>query len=84
MGLRCCTGFSPVVAIGGSSPAVVCGLLTVVTRCRAQALEHAGFSGCGSRALEHKFRSCGTQFSCCKACRIFPGQGPIGRQIPYH
>ena len=61
LGLHCCTGFSPAVAIGGSLLVVVCGLLMVVTRCRAQALEHAGLSGCGSWALEHGFSSCGTR-----------------------
>ena len=46
---------------------------------RAPALEHAGFSSCGSRALEHKLRSCGPQhvgcvIRCSIACGIFSNQ----------
>ena len=46
-GRCCCRGFSPVAVSGGSSPAVVCGLLTVVVALVAEPwLWSEGFSRC--------------------------------------
>ena len=60
--LHCCVNFSLVVASGGYFLAVVCRLLTAVASLVA---EHgnwgAGFSRCGSQALEHRLNSCGAQ-----------------------
>ena len=45
LGLHCCTGFSLVVARGGSSPAAVHWLLIVVSsRVVERGLQHTGFS----------------------------------------
>ena len=60
LGLCCCVDFSLVVVSRGYSVSG-CGLLTAVaSRCRAQALEYAGFSSCSSWALEHRLSNCGT------------------------
>jgi len=50
LGLECCMGFSPVVAIGGCSPVAVHGFLTAVgfSCCRAQALGRSGFRTFGT------------------------------------
>ena len=67
LGLRCCTGFLLVAVSRGYSrcgtQAFYCGGFSC---CRAQALGHTGFSGCGnglssfgSRALERRLNSCG-------------------------
>ena len=34
-----------------------------------------GLSSCGSRALEHRFTSCGAGLNCSAACGILPHQG---------
>ena len=64
LGLRCCAGFSLVVWDRGYSLAVSreqlllrWGLLLL----EAQALGHSGFSSLGSRALEYRLNTCGTQ-----------------------
>ena len=63
-------GLSLVVASGGLLFVVVGGLLVAVARlyCGARALGTwasvvvaRGLSSCGSRALEHRINSCGTQ-----------------------
>jgi len=60
--LPCCVNFALVVASGGYFLAVVCRLLTAVG---SPVAEHgnwgAGFSSCGSQALEHRLNSCGAQ-----------------------
>ena len=43
--------------------------------CRAQAVEHAGFSSRGSWAVGHRLRGCGPRLSCPVACAISPDQG---------
>ena len=64
LGLHCCMGFSLVSVNRGYSLVAVLGLLTAVA---SPATEHgllgvqAGFSNCGSWALEHRRNSCGTQ-----------------------
>ena len=52
LGLRCCSGFSPVLGSGGCSPAVVLGPLVAVgsSRCRTQALGRSSFSSRGVQA----------------------------------
>ena len=58
LGLCCCVGFSLVAGSGGYSLVMVRWLLLLwSTGSRAC----AGFSSCGSRALEHRHNSCGTQ-----------------------
>ena len=56
LGLHCCEGFS--LAVVSRSYSLVarfrCGF-----SCGTQALLHAGFKSCSSRALEHRLRSCG-------------------------
>ena len=43
---------------------------------RTWAVEHMGFRGCGSQALEHGLGSCGARgLSCSVACGIFMDQG---------
>ena len=60
LGLCCCTGFSLVVPSGGysscSARASHCG----GSSCwGARALGSSSLSSCGSRALEHRFNTCG-------------------------
>ena len=60
LGLCCCTDFSLVVLSGGysgcSARAAHCG----GSSCRgARALRSSSLSSCGSRALEHRFNTCG-------------------------
>ena len=63
LGLHCCADLSPAVARGGYALITVLGLLIMVASlvAGAQALGGAGFSSCGSWALEYKLNSCGTQ-----------------------
>ena len=42
---------------------------------RSTGSRHAGFSSCGSRALERRLSSCGAGLSCSVTCAIFPDQG---------
>ena len=51
LGLHCCAGAFSSCGKRGLLFIVVLGLLTALaSRCRARALEHAGFSSCGTRA----------------------------------
>ena len=69
--------FSLVVASWSYSLVAMHSLLIVVASCcGAWDLEHADFSSCGSRALEHRLNSCSTQaVSYSIVCGIFPDQG---------
>ena len=69
-GLRCCPQAFSSCREWGLLFVAVRGLLTVVTSlvvehglqvCGLQQLWHVGFSSCGSRALERRLSSCGTQ-----------------------
>ena len=61
LGLCCCVDFSLVATSRGYCLVAVCGLLiTVTSRCRAQALEHVSFGSCSCHALDHRFSSCGS------------------------
>ena len=73
----CCAGFSLVVASRGYTLVVVRGLLIVVASLVAEhgALGHAGFSGCGSWALEHRLNSCGPQAQLLRSMWGLPGSG---------
>ena len=53
LGFRCCVGYS-LVELRKL-------LIAVASSCGARALRSAGFSSCGSLALEHSFNDCGTQ-----------------------
>ena len=53
--------FSLVVANGGYSSLQCAGFsLRWLLLLRSMGSRHAGFRSCGSRALEHRFSSCGT------------------------
>ena len=85
LGLHCCAGFSLVLASGGCSLAVVCGLLTTVP---SPVVQHGLWGVWASLAVAHRLSSCdswtlgphvglsqtrnGTRVSC------------IDRQILYH
>ena len=43
--------------------------------CIASVVVAHGLSSCRSRALEHRFSSCGVRAYCPEACRIVPDQG---------
>ena len=87
-------GLSPVAACGGHPLVAVRRPLAAEASLvvghgfqGARVSGHTGFSGCSSRALEHKPSGCGP--SCSRACGIFSAQGSncvscIGRQILYH
>ena len=69
LGLRCCTGFSLVVVLGGCSQVAVFRLLIVVaslvwstgSRCSDSVIPAQGLKSCGSRTPEHKLNSGGTR-----------------------
>ena len=88
LGLRCCTGFSPVAASEATLELRRAGFsLWQASRCagssccRAQALgrpagaEAHGLSGCSSRALEHDSIVVVHGLSCSIARAVFPAQG---------
>ena len=58
LGLPCCAGFSLVVASRGYSLAAERRRCRGFSCCQARAPGHLDFSGCGSRALEHRLSSC--------------------------
>ena len=69
LGHHCCTGFSLVVEVGGSSPVAVCGPLVAgaapVMECglwgaQTSVVAACGLSSCDSQALEHRLTSPGT------------------------
>ena len=82
-------GLSLVAASGGYSSLRCTGFsLWWLLLLRSTDSRRAGFSSCGSWALEHRLSSCGAQavgvqasvvvahgFSCSAACGIFPDQG---------
>ena len=63
LGLHSCKGFFSSYGEWGllSSRGVWASLCGGFSCCRAQALGHSDFSSCGSWALEHRLKSCGTQ-----------------------
>ena len=54
LGLRCCGGFSLVVASGGSAPVATLRFPAEVASLVSTCSGRAGFSSCGSRDLEHR------------------------------
>ena len=60
LGLRCCTGFSPLAVSGGYSLVAMLSLLIAVASLVAGVLGCLGFSSCCSWALEHGLKSYGT------------------------
>ena len=82
LGLHSCKGFSSVVASGGYSPVVVCGLLVAVAplvvehRLWASAVAARELSSDGSQApLEHRLSSCDTRASLLHGMWDLPGPG---------
>ena len=75
LGLLCCTRAFSSCGEQGLLLLAVRGLLTVVLLLRSTGSKHAGFSNCGSQALERRLSSCGAGLSCSAACGIFPDQG---------
>ena len=61
LGLHCCTVLSLVAESGGYSPIVVCSLLNAVAALVVEHRLYTRSSSCGSQALEHRLRSCGSQ-----------------------
>ena len=80
LGLCCCMGLALVVVSRGSSLVVACGLLiTVASRCRAQAPGYTGSAAvaCGSAVAVSWFWSTGSivvihGFGCSVTCWIIP------------
>ena len=71
-----CAGSS--VLLGLLSRCSEWGLLSgcdVQTCCRARALGHAGFSRCGSQALDHRYSSCGAWLQLLRGMWNPPGPG---------
>ena len=60
LGLRCCEGFSLVVASGGYSSCRAQASHCSGFCCGAQVLGRVGFGSCGSQTLKHRFSTCGT------------------------
>ena len=61
LGLRCCVGFFSAVS-GGHALVVVLGFpIGVASLLWSTGSRVCGLSSCGSRALEHRFSSCGAQ-----------------------
>ena len=76
LGLCGYTGFSRVVASGGSSLlSAQAALCDGFSRCRAWAGGCMGFRSCGSRGLEHSLNSCGAWLDWSAAAGVFPDQG---------
>ena len=79
LGLRCCVGFSLVVASRGYSPVVVCGLLiTVVSLVTEHGLDGVWasvFVAHGLTRMAPGLSSCDAGFSCFRAGGIFQDQG---------
>ena len=71
VGLRCCEGFSLVVASGGYCLVMVQWLLLL----HSTGSRGVDFSSWGSQAPGHRLSSCGTGLSCLLACETFPDQG---------
>ena len=77
VGLRCCSGFSLVIASGAYSLIAVASL---VAEHRfwdppASAVGARGLSSCSFWALEHRLMDVAREFSCSMICRIFLDQG---------
>ena len=73
LGLCGYTGFSRVVASGGSSLlSAQAALCDGFSRCRAWAGGCMGFRSCGSRGLEHSLNSCGAWLGILQS-HFFPG-----------
>ena len=64
-----------VVAIGGYSLLQCAGFLWWLLLLRTTGSRHAGFSSCGSRALERRLRSCGAWASMLRDMRDLPRPG---------
>ena len=84
-------GLSLVAASGGYSLLWCAGFsLRWLLLLRSTGSRHAGFSSCGSRALEHRFSSCGARAQLLRGMWDLPGTGLepgspcIGRQILNH
>ena len=84
LGLRCCAGFSLVVASGGNFLVAVCRLLIAVASLVAEqrlwgswasVVAAHGLSSWGSQTLEHRLSSAVHGLSCSAACGIFPDRG---------
>ena len=71
LGLACCTGFSPVAASRGRSPAVLRGLLTVLA---SLVVGHRLYGAQASVVVVHGL-------SYLAACGIFLDQGPNPRLL---
>ena len=71
LGLRCCVGFSLVVASRSYSSVGACGLLTAA----ASLVEGYRFNSCSSRTLEHRLDGCGDGLGCTVVRGIFLDQG---------
>ena len=82
LGLHCHTGFSRLVASGGSSRAVVCGLLLRwLLCCRSRILGCVGFNSCGSQTPEHRLTIVTHGLHCSSACGIFLDQASLVAQL---
>ena len=77
LGLHCCAQAFSSCGERGLLFVVVHRLLIVVASLVAeQGSRCAGFSSCGTQALERRLSSCGARgLSCSMACGIFPDQG---------
>ena len=75
LGLRCSVGFSLIAGRGACPLVAVHRLLIAVASLVQHGLLGAGFSNCGSWALEHRLNSCGAWAQLLSGMWDLPGPG---------